>query len=106
LLEAPASTNLESPSLIQNDIESTSRIANQLSLERAGNSRVILGNLEAMPLAGEMLYVEPIYTEAKHSGNPNPLLRHVVTAFDGRIGFAPSLSASLRQSLGVRVSLP
>jgi uncharacterized membrane protein (UPF0182 family) len=107
LLETSATRNLESPSQIQNDIESTSRIANALSLERAGNSRVILGNLEAIPLGGEMLYVEPIYTQSRTAATPNPILRHVVTVYaDNQIGFAPTLDESLRQSLGEQVSAP
>jgi uncharacterized membrane protein (UPF0182 family) len=108
MLEAPASANLESPSQIQNGIESTSRVAKALSLERAGNSTVILGNLEAMPLAGQMLYVEPIYTQAKRGSSPQPILRHVVTVYgeNGVTGFASTLDASLRQALGVPVSTP
>jgi uncharacterized membrane protein (UPF0182 family) len=108
VLEVPAGANLDAPSQVQNNIESTSRIAAKLTLERTGNSTVILGNLEAMPLAGQMLYVEPIYTQAKRGSNPQPILRHVVTVYgkDGTIGFAPTLDASLQQSLGVPVRAP
>ncbi len=107
LLESPATRNFESPSQIQNDIESTSAVAKALSLQRVGNSTVIVGNLEAMPLAGEMLYVEPIYTESKSATTPNPILRYVVTVYaDNHIGFAPSLNTALTQSLGEPVSAP
>jgi hypothetical protein len=105
LLEMPASgVPVESPSQIQNDIESTPRITNALTLERGGNSKVVLGNLLTMPLGGKMLYVEPVYTQATGTNN-FPILRHVIAVYgNGSPAFSTSLSGALTQALGVPVS--
>jgi uncharacterized membrane protein (UPF0182 family) len=98
LLELPSSTIVDAPSQIQNNIESTPQIANALSLERTGNSKVVLGNLLSLPLAGQILYVEPIYTQST-GGSPFPILRHVAAVYgNGPVGFASTLSGALAQA--------
>jgi uncharacterized membrane protein (UPF0182 family) len=104
LLEVPSTAIVDGPSQIQNDIESTPRIANRLSLERTGSSKVVLGNLLAIPLAGQFLYVEPIYTQST-GGNSFPILRHVAAVYaDGPVGFASTLDGALKQALAGAVS--
>jgi uncharacterized membrane protein (UPF0182 family) len=101
LLELPSTSVVDAPAQIQNDIESTPRIANALSLERAGSSKVVLANLVTVPLAGQILYVEPIYTQST-GGNPYPILRHVAAVYgSGPVGFAPTLDGALRQAFGL-----
>lgn len=70
----------QSPAQVQNAIESNTKITNALTLERGGNSRVVLGDMEAIPVAGRMLYVEPVYTQS-HSGSSFPILRHVIALY-------------------------
>ncbi|HVT63792.1 MAG TPA: UPF0182 family protein [Mycobacteriales bacterium] len=106
LLELPSSSVVDAPSQIQNDIESTPRIANALSLERAGSSKVVLANLITIPLDGQILYVEPIYTQST-GGNPYPILRHVAAVYgNGPVGFGPTLDGALRQAFGVTATSP
>jgi uncharacterized membrane protein (UPF0182 family) len=101
LLELPSTSVVDAPAQVQNDIESTPRIANALSLERAGSSKVVLANLITVPLDGQILYVEPIYTQSK-GANPYPILRHVAAVYgDGPVGFAPTLDGALRQAFGL-----
>jgi uncharacterized membrane protein (UPF0182 family) len=100
LLELPAGQSVESPAQIQNDIESANTISKALTLQRGGNSKVVLGNLLTIPLAGKMLYVEPVFTQAT-GGNSFPILRHVVAVYGkGAPAFKPTLSAALKQALG------
>jgi uncharacterized protein len=100
LLELPAGQSIESPAQIQNDIESANTISKALTLQRGGNSKVVLGNLLTIPLAGKMLYVEPVFTQAT-GGNSFPILRHVVAVYGtGAPAFKPTLSAALNQALG------
>jgi uncharacterized protein len=105
LLEMPPGQAVEAPSQIQNDIESTPRITNAFTLERGGNSRVVLGNLLTIPLGGQMLYVEPAYTQAT-GGNGFPILRHVIAIYGngGVPAFAKTLPQALDQVLGVTVT--
>ena len=99
LLELPAGESVESPSQIQNDIESDNTIAKALTLQRGGNSKVVLGNLLTIPLAGKILYVEPVYTQAQ-GGNSFPILRHVIAVYgNGQPAFRTTLGAALRQAI-------
>jgi uncharacterized protein len=99
LLEFPAGQSVESPAQIQNDIESDNVISKALTLQRGGNSKVVLGNLLTVPLEGKVLYVEPVYTQAQ-GGNSFPILRHVIAVYgNGEPAFKPTLHAALKQAL-------
>jgi uncharacterized membrane protein (UPF0182 family) len=99
LLQIPSGEQFESPAQIQNDIESDSQVARELTLERQGNSKVVLGNLLTIPLNGKVLYVEPVYTKAQGS-NSFPILRHVIAVYgNGQPSFKPTLSAALAQAI-------
>jgi uncharacterized membrane protein (UPF0182 family) len=99
LLEVPSDNIVDAPSQIQNDIESSPQVAQILSLLRGGNSKVVLGNLISVPLEGEILYVEPIYTKSSGS-NSFPIFRYVATVWgNGPVGFAPSVQGALAQVL-------
>jgi hypothetical protein len=89
----------ESPLQVQNDIESDTKITEALTLERGGNSRVVLGGLSAIPVAGRMLYVEPVYTQSK-SGASFPILRHVIALYgNGDPAFEPDLETAVSDAL-------
>ena len=61
----------------------------------------LLANLITLPLDGQILYVEPIYTQSK-GGSPYPILRHVAAVYgNGPVGFGSTLDEALRQALGV-----
>ena len=99
LLEFPSGQQFESPAQIQNDIESDNVISKALTLQRGGNSRVVLGNLLTIPLAGKVLYVEPVYTQAQ-GGNSFPILRHVIAVYgDGQPAFKSTLKAALTEAI-------
>ena len=60
---------------------------------------MVLGNLLTMPLAGKVLYVEPVYTQAR-GANSFPILRHVIAVYgDGQPAFKPTLTAALKQAI-------
>lgn len=100
VLEPPAGASVPSPAQIQNDVESSTRISEALTLQRGGNSTVILGNLLCIPLGGRMLYVEPVYTRAAGGGS-FPVLRHVIAAYgDSAPSFEATLPAALSKALG------
>jgi uncharacterized membrane protein (UPF0182 family) len=84
---------------VQNDIESSTKISEALTLQRGGNSKVVLGNLLSIPLAGRMLSIEPVYTQAT-GGNSFPILRHVIAIYgDGEPAFTTDLPEALRQAV-------
>jgi uncharacterized membrane protein (UPF0182 family) len=98
LLDLPAGQSIESPAQVQNDIESDNEIASALTLLR-GNSKVVLGNLLTIPLANKVLYVEPVYTQAR-AANSFPIMRHVIAVYgNGQPAFEPTLNAALRRAI-------
>ena len=99
LLDFPAGGSAASPGEVQNEIESDTRISEALTLQRGGNSRVVLGNLLTIPLGDRMLYVEPVYTQAQ-GGDSFPILRHVVAIYgDGSPAFTRELPSALHRAL-------
>lgn len=99
LLRFPSGAGVGSPAQAQNEIESTTRISEALTLQRGGNSTVVLGHLVAVPLQGLMLYVEPVYTQAQ-GANSFPILRHVVAIYgDGDPAFTTGLGSAVRQAI-------
>jgi uncharacterized membrane protein (UPF0182 family) len=104
VLDFPSSSAGESPAQVQNDIESDTDITEALTLQRGGNSKVVLGDLEAIPVAGRILYVEPVYTQSNGSSS-FPILRHVIALYaNGDPSFddtlAPALKAAFQSGSG------
>jgi hypothetical protein len=99
VLSFPSGAGGESPLQVQNDIESDTNITEALTLQRGGNSRVILGGLVAIPVAGRLLYVEPVYTQSTGSAS-FPILRHVIALYaNGNPSFENTLKAAVDQAL-------
>jgi len=96
VLDFPSSSAGESPAQVQNDIESDTDITEALTLQRGGNSKVVLGDLEAIPIAGRILYVEPVYTQSSGSSS-FPILRHVIALYaNGDPSFDDTLAPALK----------
>ena len=94
VLDFPSSTGGESPAQVQNDIESDTEITEALTLQRGGNSNVVLGDLESIPVAGRILYVEPVYTQS-NGGTSFPILRHVIALYaQGDPSFEDNLASA------------
>ena len=99
VLHFPSEAGGESPAQVQNDIESDTTITEKLTLQRGGKSQVVLGDLEAIPLAGRILYVEPVYTKSKGSLS-YPILRHVIALYaDGNPSFENTVSSAVRNAI-------
>jgi uncharacterized protein len=99
VLNFPSNSPSESPTQVQNDIESDTTITDELTLQRGGNSKVVLGDLEPIPVAGRMLWVEPVYTRSNGSAS-FPILRHVIALYgDGDPSFENSLAPAVRAAI-------
>jgi uncharacterized membrane protein (UPF0182 family) len=106
VLNLPAGPAGESPAQVQNDIESNTKITDSLTLQRGGNSSVVLGDLEAIPLAGKMLYVEPVYTRSNGSTS-FPVLRHIIALYgNGDPSFENTVGAALRDAINSAATRP
>jgi hypothetical protein len=100
VLDFPSSSGGgEAPSQVQNDIESNTTITEALTLQRGGNSKVVLGDLESIPVAGRLLYVEPVYTQSS-GGASFPILRHVIALYaNGQPSFQDKLGAAITNAI-------
>ena len=77
-------------------------ISQQISLWNQQGSRVLSGNLLAIPIDQSLLYVQPLYLASAEQG-ALPELRRVVVAYGNQIAMEPTLEASLGRIFGARV---
>ena len=103
VLQLPQDTAIRGPGQVQNDFESNSRVASQLTLLRQGGSKVTLGNLITLPVGGGLMYFEPVYVSQSAAGNGGsyPTLQQVLVYYNGQVGFSPTLTDALAQALHV-----
>ena len=107
LLELPKDSNVRGPGQVQNDISSSSVVSAEgglplsqfINLQKQQGSTVALGNLLTLPVGGGLLYVEPIYVQAK-TESAYPLNRAVIVAFGDKLAWSSTLSGALDQLFG------
>ncbi|MFD1040203.1 UPF0182 family protein [Virgibacillus byunsanensis] len=80
----PKQTNVYGPQQIENRINQSSEISEQLNLWSQGGSQVIRGNLLAIPIEDTVMYVEPIYIESSNTTSL-PEVQRVVIAYENYI---------------------
>jgi uncharacterized membrane protein (UPF0182 family) len=90
------------PRNIQARINQDPVISQQISLWNQQGSRVIAGNLLAIPIDQSLIYVQPLYLAASEQG-ALPELRRVVVAYGNQIAMEPTLEAALARVFGGRV---
>ncbi|HVS67636.1 MAG TPA: UPF0182 family protein, partial [Mycobacteriales bacterium] len=105
LLTLPANAGLAGPGQVQNELDSNTTISPQLTLLSSGGSSIIKGNLLTVPVAGSMLYVEPLYVQAS-GGQTFPVLRKFLVYSDGNGAYESTLSAALNEVFGVKGAPP
>ena len=101
VLRLPRNTTIPGPTQVQNNFESDTTVSSQLTLLRQGGSSVTFGNLLSLPVAGGILYVEPVYVSASGTGLSYPLLRKVLVGFGNNVGFQNTLAAAVNQVFNV-----
>lgn len=102
ILQLPQDTTIHGPSQVQNDFENFPTASKTLSLLRQGGSTVILGNLITLPVAGGLLYTEPVYVSESAAGSTGatPELKEVFVFYSGEqqpVGFSATLTGALAQ---------
>ena len=100
VLQLPPDTQTRGPQQVQSQFLSSPQVATQLNLLRQQGTQVLYGNLLTLPVAGGLLYVEPVYVERSNQESSFPQLSRVLVSFGGRIGYAPSLPEALSQVFG------
>jgi uncharacterized membrane protein (UPF0182 family) len=100
LLRLPDNTTTQGPQLVQSALVSDPDVSQEIGLlSRNGQSTVDYGNLLTLPVAGGLLFVEPVYIERANQEVSYPQLARVLVFYNGRVGFAPTLAGALDQVL-------
>ena len=99
VLQLPRNTTIPGPTQVQNNFESNPDVGALLSLLRRGGSDVELGNLLSLPIAGGLLFVEPVYVRAT-AGESYPLLRKVLASFGQRVVFEDNVQDAISALFG------
>jgi len=99
VLEIPSNTVIPGPNQVQRNFTSTDDVRRDLLAFNSGDSRARFGNLLTLPVAGGLLYIEPLYVQPDDVGS-QPLLRKVLVAFGDKVGYEDTLAAALDELFG------
>ncbi|HEY2203299.1 MAG TPA: UPF0182 family protein [Pseudonocardia sp.] len=100
VLQLPADTQTPGPQQMQNSFVSLPEVSSQLNLLRQNQTTIDYGNLLTLPVAGGLLYVEPIYIERANQESSFPQLARVLVSFGGKIGYDARLDVALNEVFG------
>ncbi|KJR48011.1 INTEGRAL MEMBRANE PROTEIN (Rhomboid family) [Desulfosporosinus sp. I2] len=99
LYKLPKNIEIDGPLQIESRIDQDPEISKQLSLWDQKGSSVIRGNLLALPIGGNFLYVEPIYLQSDKGGSI-PEMKRVVLAYQDRLVMTDNIGSALTQLFG------
>jgi len=99
LYKLPKNIEIDGPLQIESRIDQDPEISKQLSLWDQKGSSVLRGNLLALPIGGNFLYVEPIYLQSDKGGSI-PEMKRVVLAYQDKLVMTDNLGSALTQLFG------
>lgn len=92
----PKQKNVYGPQQIENRINQDSDISKELNLWSQGGSKVIRGNLLAIPIEDTVLYVEPVYIESSNKTSL-PEVKQIVMAYEDNIVMEETFDKALEK---------
>ncbi|WP_344416368.1 UPF0182 family protein [Pseudonocardia ailaonensis] len=100
VLQLPADTQTLGPQQVQAQFLGSPEVSSELNLLRQNQTTIDYGNLLTLPVAGGLLYVEPVYIERAGQDSSYPQLARVLVSFGGRVGYDANLATALDQVFG------
>ena len=101
VLQLPPDTQTLGPQQVQTRFVGAPEVSQDLGLlSRGGQSTVEYGNLLTLPVAGGLLFVEPVYIERANQQSSYPQLARVLVFYNGRVGYDANLSVALDEVFG------
>jgi hypothetical protein len=100
VLQLPTDTQTPGPQQAQNQFVSLPQVSQQLNLLKQNQTSIDYGNLLTLPVAGGLLYMEPVYIERANQDTSFPQLAKVLVGFGGKIGYDARLDVALSQVFG------
>lgn len=93
----PTNTQTQGPKQAQDAMMSSDQVARDRSLWE-GTNKLFNGNLLTLPVGdGDVLYVEPIYSQRSNQESAFPKLLRVLVSYRGSVGYAPTIGEALSQ---------
>jgi uncharacterized membrane protein (UPF0182 family) len=100
----PKEKRVLGPQQVETKIDQDRFLSGQLTLWDQRGSRVIRGNVLAIPLEESLFYVEPIYLQAETAAYPE--LRLVAVMHDDKLSYAESFEKALQGIFGADDTKP
>jgi uncharacterized membrane protein (UPF0182 family) len=95
--QLPTNTQTQGPKQAQDTMMSSDEIARERTLLQGSNT-LTNGNLLTLPVGdGQILYVEPVYSQRADQESAFPKLLRVLVSYNGQVGYAPTISGALEQ---------
>ncbi len=99
-LQLPTNTSVLGPEQRGSTFQTDPEASKELSLLGGQGSNTVFGNLLILPVAGNLIAVQPVYVESSEAGAKLPLLKRVLVGYGDRVGFGASLETALNQVFG------
>ncbi|HXV92569.1 MAG TPA: UPF0182 family protein [Pseudonocardia sp.] len=100
VLQLPPDTQTLGPQQVQTQFLGSPEVSTELNLLRQNQTTIDYGNLLTLPVAGGLLYVEPVYIERANQESSYPQLARVLVSYNGRIGYSPNVAEALDEVFG------
>jgi len=91
---------MRSSAVSSKDPELPTTLAQYIGTTNSNGNAVIFGNQLTLPVGGGLLYVQPIYSQARSQSGSYPRLVAVAVAFGNKIAWAGSLDLALNDLFG------
>ena len=98
LYKLPKNRVIYGPMQIEAQIDQNTEISKEFSLWSQAGTNYSRGNMFVIPIEDSILYVEPVYLEAKNSSIPE--VKRVILAYGDKIAYEPTLAAALDSLFG------
>ncbi|HZZ46610.1 MAG TPA: UPF0182 family protein [Pseudonocardia sp.] len=107
VLRLPGDSQTPGPQQAQTRFVSLPEVSQNINTLKLSQTTIDYGNLLTLPVAGGLLYMEPIYIErASQDQSSFPQLAKVLVSFGDRIGFSSRLDEALNQVFGAGTVQP
>ena len=103
--EFPSGRNVDGPTQVFARINQDARFSSERTLLSQSGSEVKFGDFIVFPIGDGILYVQPVYVQAKQE-NSIPELKRILVVNGTQIGFGSTLSEALADSIGEVVPPP
>ncbi|HYH28353.1 MAG TPA: UPF0182 family protein [Actinomycetota bacterium] len=96
--EFPSGRNVSGPGQVAGYISQDPDVAREVSLLDQRGSRVIYGDLLAIPIGQSFLYVQPLYLQAEQQSSAIPELKRVIVVRGNAVTMAATLDQAITQT--------